>query len=277
MGFPSPANFRCSAKWNNSKKMNDTLTLEAAGLALRGEKPIECVLAFLASRSRSSARELSEPASNVFKGVATVLDQILITVIEKRTVEEFQTAFNEVFPKYAALTLSLSRLAQTIVPGETIDRMTRESICELESDFREKALQAFGAAARDQAMFTIWTLRKINEMLTRIAGAPLAPEKAQEEDQEFCLQFTVHSLRGHFSLDCLNMALRQNRPIYPEVMTELIDGLRSMVNAYAWARRGVDLRIPPVDAPIETMVSDDEEDLFLQASTHDFMTAGEDD
>ena len=255
--------------------MNEALTIEEAGLSLL-EKPMEGVLAFLASRSRKSARELSEPASEVFRGIAGILDQQIVTVIEKRTAVEFQAAFSEVFPKYAALTMSLSRFANAIVPPEVVDRLTRESICELESDFREKALAAFGSAARDQAMFTIWTVRKINDIVTQIHATKL-DESKQKEDKEYCEQFCLYSLRAHFSLDCLNLALRLNRPIYPEVMGELIDGLRSMVNAYAWVRRGLELRVPSVDQPLEANVFDKEDEVFLKASIHNLATMGDDD
>src|SRR5947207_1489560 len=180
------------------KIMNEALAMQA-GLAFENERPLEGILAFLASRSKKSARELSEPAGEVFKGVAGVLDQLLTTIIEKRTAAEFNAAFAEVFPKYAAMTLALSRFASAIVPPDVVDRLTRESICELEADFREKALPAFGAAARDQAMFTIWTLRKINDLETQICAIKLDEPKLKE-DREYSSQFNVYALTAHFSL-----------------------------------------------------------------------------
>src|SRR6266436_2982149 len=93
-----------------NKIMNTSLTMEEAGLALNNERPLEGTLAFLASRSRKS-RELSEPASEVFKGFSGVIDQLLMNVIEKRTANEFCEAFEESFPKYAAMTMALSSIA----------------------------------------------------------------------------------------------------------------------------------------------------------------------
>jgi hypothetical protein len=133
---------------------------------------------------------LSIPAGEVFKGVAGVLDQLLITVIEKRTTAEFDSVFADAFPKYFAMTLSLSRIAHAIVPPDVVERLTRESICELEADFRDKALLTFGAATRDQAMFTIWTLRKINDLLIQISSVKLDKSK-QKEDKAFCTEFNI--------------------------------------------------------------------------------------
>jgi hypothetical protein len=256
--------------------MNTALALEAAGLAVRNDRPLEAVLAFLASRR--SANELSAPAGEVFKGIAGVMDQLLTRVIEARTATEFNTLFSDAYPKYFTLTTALSRIAQTIVPDEVMDRLTRESICELESDFRQKALAAFGATARDQSMFTIWTLRKINDLLARIRENKV-DETRQAEEKEFCWQFNVHSTRAHFSLDCLNVALRNSRPIYPEVMPELIDGLRAMVNAYTWARRGAALRDPDntlFSSSVEPLIEDEEEQALLAASMQDMARMGED-
>jgi len=254
--------------------MNQALAIQA-GLAFENDRPLEGVLAFLASRSKKSARELSEPAGEVFKGVAGILDQFLTTAIEKRTAAEFRAAFGDLFPKYAAMTLALSRFASAIVPPDVVDRLTRESICELEADFREKALPAFGAVARDQAMFTIWTLRKINDLVSQIYATKL-DESKQKEDGEYSSQFNICALSAHFSLDCLNMALQLNRPIYPEVMSELIDGLRSMVNAYAWARRGLALRVSSAEHSVEENISDEEDEVFVKASMLNLAELGED-
>ena len=65
------------------------------------------------------------------------------------------------------------------------------------------------------------------------------------------------------------MALRLNHPIYPEVMDGLKDGLRSMVNAYAWARKGLALRLPADDAAMEPIVSDEEDEELLRSSMQD--------
>lgn len=254
--------------------MDIALTMEAIGLN-HNERPLEGVLAFLASRSKKSARELSASAGEVFDGFAGIVDQLLTNVIEKRTHAEFETVFAEAFPKYVVMTLSLSHFAKAVVPPDVIDRLTRESICEMESDFRDRALSVFGAAVRDQAIFTVWTLRKINDLLAQIHATKL-DESKREEDKEYCQKFNVDALRAHFSLDCLNMALRVGRPIYPEIMDELTNGLRAMVDAYAWARRGAELRTPLVESRTEPNVMDLEDEELLRSSMQDMASMSED-
>jgi hypothetical protein len=247
--------------------MNEALSMEA-GMIHGSSGTLEGALAFLASRSKKSARQVSAPAHEVFKGIVDATEQMLLTVIETRTETEFRQVFESASPKYAMVALALSGFAQAMVPADVINRLTRESICELEADVREKAQAAFGASIRDQILFTVWTLRKINDVLTQVSSVKLDPSK-QKQDQEYSSKFTLYAFRAQFSLDCLQMALRLNRPIYPEVMDGLKDGLRSMVNAYAWARQGLALRIPSDDAKMEHLESDDEDDELMQSSMLD--------
>jgi hypothetical protein len=246
--------------------MNPTLTATAEEF-LRDDKP-ERVLAFLASRSKQSARQLPAPANEVFDGIREAVDQWVRSAIDARTEKEFRDAFATVFPKYLRITLALSAFANAVVPDETINRMALESICELEADFREKAQSAFGSEIKDQLMFTAWTLRKISDLLIQIAATKPDPS-CREQDAEYCSHFLVTALHAKFSLDCFNMALRLNRAIYPEVMDTLKDGLRAVVNAYAWARRGAAIRVPAAQETIESDVSTQEENDLLASSMQD--------
>lgn len=248
--------------------MNNALTMESLSLAFPSEQSLDGVLSFLASRSKRSVRELSSPTSEIFNGIAVIMDELILNAIQKRTKDEFNASFEENFPKYVAMTIALSQFSHAVVPPEVVERLTRESICEMESDFREKALPVFGSVVRDQAVFTIWTLRKINDLLTQILATKLDDSKKQE-DREYSRQFNHYALCGYFSLDCLNMALRIDRPIYPEVMAELTDGMRAIVNAYAFARRGAALRIPSLEQPSVATIVDDEDEYLLGASMQD--------
>jgi hypothetical protein len=247
--------------------MNDALSIEA-GMIHGASGTLEGALAFLASRSKKSARQVSAPAHEVFKGIVDATEQMLLTVIETRSETEFRQVFESAWPKYTAVALALSGFAHAMVPADVINRLTRESICELEADVREKALAAFGSSIRDQILFTVWTLRKINDVLAQVSSVKPDPSK-RKQDEEYIGKFVMFAFRAQLSLDCLQMALRLNRPIYPEVMDGLKDGLRSMVNAYAFARQGLALRIPSDDANMEQLVSDEEDDELVRSSMED--------
>lgn len=244
--------------------MHSVVTVEEAGLAFSHERP-EGVLSFLASRSKSSARVMTPSATDVFKGCSDIVNQLLRRTIETRSGAEFDRVFESEFPKYMGLTMAMSHLATAIVPKSIIERLTRESICEMEADFRDKGLATFGAAVRDQALFTVWTLRKISELVTQIVAIK-PDESKKKDDAEYCANFNFHTFHAQFSLDCLNLALEAGQPVYPEVLEKLINGLRSMVNAYAWARRGLEARIPSVETVfVKTDLDQEDRDLMEAA------------
>jgi hypothetical protein len=201
----------------------------------------------------------------VLGGCQDVIKQILRSSIEARTRDEFTRVVQGSFPKYAKLTMAVSQLATALIEKPVIEQLVRESICEMEADFRDGGMAAFGAVVRDQSIFTIWTLRKINEITEQIIAVPVAAEN-KTEDEEICGNFNFFALRAHFSLDCLNMALTEKHAVYPEVLEELVDGLRSMVNAYAFARRGLDLRNPAKQAPAHLLANDAEDEALMDFS-----------
>lgn len=253
--------------------MHTAITADDVGLSpLPGS---DGILSFLASRSRASARTLSPSAVDVFTGCYEAVGQILSSALEARTGADFERVYQTEFPRYVLLIVAISKFAGAVVPKPLIEQLTRESICEMETDFRDKALAAFGAAVRDQALFAVWTLRKINELVTQIVA--VKPEESkQKEDSEHCAQFNLSMLHAQFSLDCLNASLQTGRAIYPEVLEELVDGLRAMVNAYAWARRGLEARVPSAEMDAVIAPPDDEDRRLMDSSlaaASDFLSA----
>jgi hypothetical protein len=227
------------------------------------------LFAFIGLPSERAAKQgLAQRADELVATIATILDQLVLDVIEKRTASEFKAAREAAFPNYVRAMRGVSDLVRAVVPTSVLDRLTSESFCELEADFRDHGLSSFGAAIRDQAIFTIWTLRKISDLLERVSAKRLADHLIQA-DAEFASQFAFFSLWTRFHLDCLTVSMKLQKPLYPDVLELITDGLRAAVNAYAWIRQGVDLRIPvpePTVAPIEW---DDEDQELLDSSMQD--------
>jgi hypothetical protein len=235
-------------------------------LTMSGEERLEGALSFLASRSKSSVRVLSPTLSEIFNGCTEQVRTLLCNITEARNLAEYRQEFDRSFPKYTSLMLAMSHIANAAIPRESIERLTRESICEVESAFRDKAAaEAFGEAVRNQVLFTVWTLRKINDLVDQINAAKVEPSK-RKVDREKCSMFTFYLFRGQLSLDCFNLALATRKAIYPDVADQLIDGLRGMVNAYAHAREGLELRVPGEEPKFDVPPLDEEDRAVLDAS-----------
>jgi hypothetical protein len=238
-------------------------------LALAGGHTIDGVPLLGIPAEHSAKRQLSGSADEVVRSIATVLDQMIMGVIQKRTAEEFKDAYMQVFGHYMQLVCGLSSVISSIVPKNVVVRLTYESFCELEADIREHAVSAFGSDMRDRAVFTVWTLRKISDLL-QVAWESKIQDEDREKDEEFLSFFMAHALRARFGIDCLVASMRSQRTISPEAMPLLADILRSAVDAYAWIKQADELRNPS-DEEEDVIQPDwaDEDDELLSESMQD--------
>jgi hypothetical protein len=244
--------------------MNEALALPPGLGAIGLREPIP----FVGFPSKRSAKQLSGSAEELVGNIASIIDQLMVSAIEKRTAVEFVAVWNEVFPNYTRIMCALGALSTALIPPLVLEQVTADSLCEMEAEFRDHALVAFGSAIRDQALFTVWTLRKITDLARQLSSAELTQDD-KCKDNEFASSFIYHGLRMRFHLDCLLTSMKHKSPIYPEILASISDGLRSGVDAYAWIRQCVDLRTK-TDEPVLPFVELDEEDReFLDASARD--------
>jgi hypothetical protein len=254
------------AKEKSLKSTMDPTT--ALALQLTGPVGLGGLFGFVGIPSRRSARkDLSIKAEEVFRGVTALIDGFLLRAIEARTKDEFVTARDQVFAEYAQLVMSLMRLVSIVVPRQTIEILSVESFSELEAEFREHGLTSFGTAAKDQAIFTVWTLRRTSNLLSKIAGFGQLAKELEERDAALAADFSAYAAWTGFHLDCLTAAIRFKKTIQPEVLIQIEDGLRAAVNAYGVARQGVVLRSSPQTEPAIAHAAWDEEDQELLDSS----------
>jgi len=228
--------------------------------------------AIVAFPAEQSAKQLPGEIVEAVKGVVALMNQITARAIEKKTAEDFREVRSESFPAYAKVMLALGSLANAVVYRPLMDRLTGEAFCEMEADLRDRGLSAFGAEVRDQAMFTVWTLRRTNEVCEQIHKTSVREEDRQE-DADFAGHYLTMAMWTRFHVDCLIKSMDSGRSLYPGVLAEMIDGLRGAVNAYAWARRGLALRVRPAEPIISPIVWDAEEEELLADSSRDLALA----
>ncbi|MBV9296485.1 MAG: hypothetical protein JO145_13025 [Acidobacteriaceae bacterium] len=166
--------------------------------------------------------------------------------------------------------LSLAGIVSAVVPKDVLSRLTSDSFNELEADIREHALGAFGTEMSERAMFTVWTLRKIADLIPLIGDSKVADKEGpRARDEEFFNLFLLHALTARFNIDVLRFAMRHSKTIYPDVLPAIDGGLQSVVNAYAWIRQVADLRCPPVEVEHGPVTWDDEDEQLLNESMLD--------
>jgi hypothetical protein len=243
--------------------MEHTLCLELE------RSPQENRLAFLALPAKRASEQVTGTENDIFKAIQKLLTQMISDVCWKRTADEFRNTREEYFPKYFQVMRALNRLVSTVVPRPVIQRLAYESFSEMEADLREKGQAAFGKILCEQAMFTVWTLRKISDLGDKIRASQQLDESLEQNDKALVKDFVFHLVYARFHLDCLALSLNSGRAIQPEVLECVSDGLRAIVNAYAFIRQGYGLRQSDAEEEIINIEFDDEEQELLALSMRD--------
>jgi hypothetical protein len=202
---------------------------------------------------RDRAATTAGQINNLFREVVVVIDGLVAASIDQRRSAEFVKIREEVFPQYVAAITALGSLARIVIPKQTIDRISLESFSEMEADFRDFGDSALGSDLAERGLFTVWIIRKIYDLAKEIEASEFPKENAKE-DVEKAREFVRFALWNRFHVDCLIKSIRTNKPIYPEVVEHIRDGLRAAVDAYAHVRQWADIRNPRPDldpGPIE--------------------------
>jgi hypothetical protein len=247
--------------------MNPTITIPQHGVV--GPTTFDELATLVGLSPTHTHDDLSPKAEKLVASVRAIVDDIALRCIERKTAGDFKKVRDEVFPSYFALLVAVSMVAEHTIPQGALERMIAESLSEVEAKFREKESEGLlGSTMKEQAVFTVWTLRKTSDILLTIAKNP-GTANQKEVDAKFARDFSVHAGWTQFHLECLFAAIRHKKTIYPEVGELVLDGLRAAVNAYAFARQGMDLRMPQVEPDVAPYQWDEEDQELLNSSMAD--------
>jgi len=239
------------------------IAAEFPGIASHGDS----VVLFGIPSGKSAKQQLSGSLDEILHGIASILNGMIASAIERKTASEFRSLYAEAFPTYVQLISSLSGIIRATVPRSVIESVVSESYCEIEREIEEHGRAFFGEEMKDQAMFTVWTLRKIDD-LANVVMSGKVPGGDPDRDRHYASDFLSTALWARFNIDCLLMAMHTRKMVYPEVVSAISDGLRSAVNAYAWIKQAADMRRPPAE-PDFVFAMDDEDKQLLSESLYD--------
>jgi hypothetical protein len=248
--------------------MNDALAMSRGWeMTSTGE-----ALTLPGSISESTAKQLSGSADVLLRTTFGLLEECIISAIEKRSAADFKVWREQNFAAYFNAVLGLPSLMKFAVPTHVIERLNREFFCELEADLRDRGVQAFGSAVRDQAMFTAWTLRKITDLIAQIpADSSKTIQEQKSHLTQLVIEFACSGIWARFHLHCLVSSLRLGKPIYPEPLELILEGLRAAVNTYAIARRLLDALSPLPTPQMDRTEWDSEDDELLAEASRDML------
>jgi len=221
-------------------------------------------------------KQLASPVDRLLRDVSELLHDMILEVLQSRTREDFTAAVKHHFPAYASLVCSFAEVVSSRATTQAIERLSLDSLLEFEADLRANGYASFGPEMTERALFTVYTLRRITSLLSAIISSHGKVDDCDtDKDKDYWRHFLVHALVSRFCVDCLVVAMQTRQPIYAEVLKQIDDYLRSVVDAYAWIRRAADLRLKKAHSPSEPVVPlDGEEQQLLNESMFD-LTQGD--
>jgi hypothetical protein len=234
-----------------------------------GVNPRELLeLVGLPSETQRATRQLSGSANDLVRVVVSVVDEMVLRTMEERTADGFSKTRAEVFPQYFVAMVALGALIKVTVPKKDVDWLIAQSLSELEADFRDSGAATFGSELRDRGTFTIWTLRKIHDLAEEVEKLTAVRENA-EATNDRAQKFAIHAVWARFHIDCLVKSMRSGKPIFPEIVDSIVDGLRAAVNAYAWIRQEVDQRVGASEPELTPVHWEADDEMLLSDSMRD--------
>jgi hypothetical protein len=124
-----------------------------------------------------------------------------------------------------------------------------------------------GEESRREALFCLTTLKRAYNVVQSIKGG--APDGKQEADSELAANFNFSALYSQLHFDCLRLVMKQRIKQDPEVIDEMLQGARSSVMAYSFARQGAELRNKREPFLLDTQFDQEDQEL-LEESFLDF-------
>ena len=185
-----------------------------------------------------------------------------------RSVVEFQRRRKLMFESYINLCSAITKVVLTTMEDSANhEQLVQEALTKLEEDFRVEGPLHLGAEASKEAVFSIATLKRTFRLIPGIVSNPV-PDDKKNEDKELAKQFSSCVLWSQLHLDCLGFALERKEALAPEVLGEVLEGIRLSLTAYACARQGYDIRALPRTEPValEEIEWDDEDENLVAIS-----------
>lgn len=211
---------------------------------LCGQMELEPALLFGAASFPERAtvkRRLQRDVGTAVLLMCRQMDSLAKQLISCRSKEEFCALRQEIFPKYLNASFAVGSMMKSVMTNVDHVEIVQEALASIMKFFKSEGAAYLGSDGRAEVIFCLSTLRKAVSMVRYILSKKIAPE-SKEADSGLARQFAMQVIFFQLNLECLRLALTSEDSLNPEVLTEIVEGLRASVMAYAAARQAMELR-----------------------------------
>jgi hypothetical protein len=225
----------------------------------------------------TSEKNLVRSDERLIRELVVVLDRQLIAAINSQSVAEFKSVRENVMPRYVRALRALQDTVINLISIETLESLSNSIIGELAEDLEKQRESRFGDKLTEQAVFTLWIIRKIGTLGREIARAGNVPPDKRKADIDLLYEYHEDSLWAQFHLDVLFAAMKFDRPICEPIRETICEGLRASVNAHVIMKDALSLRSNRADEvlPAISLPWDQEDQQLLASSMRDLHAESE--
>lgn len=189
----------------------------------------------------SALLRLSSPIADIAEKIRQQLQDMTVQVTGSLTAADFRQLRDELFPQFLKLVTAQNNVVLVKVDKAELPQLIESSFGELEDTFSRAGTFYFTDDELKEILFSISTLRSATGLFPQLISLKIDKELTAQ-DCELASQFFVQLNWSIFHLMALVHVMVRNKIIVPEVLQEMLDGLRSSVMAYAAIRQALDLR-----------------------------------
>jgi len=179
--------------------------------------------------------------ASVIKLLVMEMDGVAIPLIHCRNRREFESVLKEQFPSYVKLSTAIANVVRSVVKDSDHARLVQDGLDDIEKKFCAEENTYLGADEKREIMFSLATLKKAFRLIPELLSRPV-PAEAVEREKQLAGTFGICTILFQLHLQCLIVAIDRKESLNPEVLEEIIEGLRGSVMAYATIRQALELR-----------------------------------
>lgn len=212
----------------------------------------------------TTAKRLRPSFGAVIETLGAEIAAIAARMTSARSRAEFHEIKDREFVSYARLSSAIGNVLRSVLSQDDHARLVQEALHNLETKFFVEATEYLGQDHKQEILFAFNSLKRAFQCIPQMLSREL-PAEAKEQDEKLARSFAYYVLLSQLHFDCLGYALSKRESVAPDVLQEIIDGIRHSVMAYACVREALDLRgfseARYSDAPTD-VIWDDEDKNF---------------
>jgi hypothetical protein len=192
---------------------------------------------------KSATKSLQPSIGEIARAILAELDDIGLRAAKAPSVPFFKEERQKLYPQFVRLTRAMSELLEVKLDRSDVSSIIETSQGQFQREVETEWANYFSSEIHGEILFGISTLRRAYALVRRVMASKLPDDPSvKEENENLRERYNLAAQWAQFHIEILKSAVRQNLTIAPEVLSEVLEGLRPSVMAYSFVRQAMDLR-----------------------------------